>query len=60
LSISPAAYRIIEELEKYNNIGDLQNAISSLAIQRYASNQMTAPRDEAITAMLDTMLWNIR
>jgi len=52
LSISAAAYHIIEELEKYNRIGDLQNKISSLAMQRYAINQMSAPRNKAITALL--------
>jgi hypothetical protein len=59
LSISAADYRIIEELEKYNKIGDLQNEISSLAIQRHASNQMTAPRDEAITALLKIQCYGI-
>jgi hypothetical protein len=59
LSISAAAYRIKEELEKYNKIGDLQNEISSLAIQRYASNQMTATRDEAITAYLKLQCYGI-
>jgi hypothetical protein len=59
LSISAAAYRIIEELEKYNRIGGLQNEISSLAMQRYAINQMSTPRNEAITALLKLQAYGI-
>jgi NACalpha-BTF3-like transcription factor len=60
LSISAVrSYRIIEELEKYNRIGDLQNEISTLAMQRYAINQMSAPRDKAIRALLKLQAYGI-
>ena len=59
LSISAAAYRIIEDLENYNRIGDMQNEIASLAIQRYAINQMSASRDKAITALLKLQYYGI-
>jgi len=59
LSISAAAYRVIEDIDKYNNIGDLQNEISSLAMQRYAINQMSAPIDKAISSLLKLQNYGI-
>lgn len=59
MSVSAAAYRVIEELEKYNKLGVLQNEISSLAMQRCAINQMSAPRDKAITALLKLQAYGI-
>jgi hypothetical protein len=52
-------YRIIEDLENYNRIGDMQNEIASLAIQRYAINQMSASTDKAITALLKLQYYGI-
>ena len=52
LSISAAAYRVIEDIDNYNRIGGMKNEISNLAMQRYAINQISAPRDKAITALL--------
>jgi len=52
LSISDAAYRLVEDIEDYNRIGGMKNEIANLAMQRYAINQMSAPRDKAITALL--------
>ena len=43
LSISAAAYRVIEDIENYNRIGGMKNEISNLAMQRYAINQMSVP-----------------
>jgi hypothetical protein len=57
LPVSAAAYRVIEDIEKYNRLGDLQNEISSLAMQRYAINQMSAPRNKAITALLKLQVY---
>jgi hypothetical protein len=51
LSISAAAYRVIEDIENYKRIGGMKNEISNLAMQRYAINQMSVPRDKAITAL---------
>jgi hypothetical protein len=52
LPTSAAAYRVIEDIENYNRIGGMKNEISTLAMQRYAINQMSAARDKAITALL--------
>jgi hypothetical protein len=52
LSISAAAYRVIEDIENYNRISGMKNELSNLAMQRFAINQMSAPRDKAITALL--------
>jgi hypothetical protein len=51
LPTSAAAYRVLEDIEDYNRIGGLKNEISTLAMQRYAINQMSAPRDKAITSL---------
>jgi hypothetical protein len=52
LSISTAAYRVIEDIDDYIRIGGMKNEMSNLAMQRYAINQICAPRDKAITALL--------
>ena len=52
LSISAAAYRVIEEIENYNRIGGMKNEISNLVMQKIAINQMSVPRDKAIAALL--------
>jgi hypothetical protein len=59
LPISAAAYRVIKDIENYNNIGGMKNEISTLAMQRYAINQMSAPRDKAITALLRLQAYGI-
>jgi len=59
LSISAAAYRVIEDIEDYNRFGGMKNEISNLAMQRFAINQMSAPRDKAITALLKLQVYGI-
>src|SRR5437879_3117937 len=59
LSISAAAYRVIEDIENYNRIGRMKIEISNLAMQRYAINQMSAPRDKAITTLLKLQAYGI-
>jgi hypothetical protein len=59
MSISAAAYRVLEDIEDYNRIGGLKNEISTVAMQRYAINQMSAPRDKAITALLRLQVYGI-
>jgi NADH:ubiquinone oxidoreductase subunit D len=59
LSISAAAYRIIEDIENYNRIGGMKNEISNLAMQRYAINQISTPRDKAITALFKLQCYGI-
>jgi hypothetical protein len=52
LSVSAAAFRVIEGIDDCNRIGGMKNEISNLAMQRFAINQMSAPRDKAITTLL--------
>jgi hypothetical protein len=52
LPISAAAYRVIEDIENYNRIGGLKKEICRLATEIYAINEMTSPRNKAITALL--------
>jgi hypothetical protein len=59
LSISAAAYRVIEDIENYNIIGGLKNEISRLAAQRYAMNEICAPRNKAITSLLKLQNYGI-
>jgi hypothetical protein len=59
LSISVAAYRVIEDIENYNRIGGMKNEISNLAMQRYAINQISAPREKAVTALLKLQCYGI-
>jgi hypothetical protein len=52
LSISAAAYRVMEDIENYNRIGGLKKEISRLAVEIYSINEMSAPRNKAIMALL--------
>jgi hypothetical protein len=57
ISISAAAYRVIEDVENYNRLGGLKKEISRLATEIYTMNQICAPRNKAIAA---SDLWNYR
>jgi len=59
LSISAAAFRVLKDIDDYNIIGGMKNEISTLAMQRYAINQMSAPRDKAITALFKLQCYGI-
>jgi hypothetical protein len=59
LSISAAAYHVIEDIENYNTIGGMKNEISRLAGQRYAMNEICAPRNKAITSLLKLQNYGI-
>jgi len=59
LSISAAAYRVIEDIKNYNRIGGLKNEISRLFAQRYAMNEVCAPRNKAITSLLKLQNYGI-
>jgi len=50
---------VIEEIENYNRIGGLKNEISRLAAQRYAMNEICAPRNRAITSLLNLQNYGI-
>jgi hypothetical protein len=59
MSISAAAYRVIEDIENYNRIGGLNKEISRLGAQIYALNQICAPRNKAITSLLKLQSYGI-
>jgi hypothetical protein len=59
LSISAAAYCVLKDIDDYNRIGGLKNEISNLAMQRFAINQISAPRDKAITALFRLQCYGI-
>jgi hypothetical protein len=52
MSISAAAYKVLEDIENYNRIGGLNKEISRLAVQIFTMNQICAPRNKAITSLL--------
>jgi hypothetical protein len=52
LSVSAAAYSVIEEIENYNRIGGLKNEISRLAAQIYAMNRISARQNNALMALM--------
>jgi len=52
ISISAAAYRVVEDIENYDRMGGMKNEISRLAVQIYAMNQICEPRNKAITSLL--------
>ena len=52
LPISAAAYRVIEDIENYNRIGGMNKEITRLAVQIFGMNEICAPRNKAITALL--------
>jgi hypothetical protein len=51
MSISAAAYRVIEDIENYNRVGGLKKEISRLATEIYTMNQICAPRNKAIASL---------
>jgi DNA-directed RNA polymerase subunit F len=59
MSISAAAYRVIEDIENYKRIGGLNKEISRLAAQIYAMNEICAPRNKAITSLLKLQNYGI-
>ncbi len=52
IPMETAAYRVMEDIENYNRIGDLKNEISKLVMQKYTIDQISAPRNKAITALI--------
>jgi hypothetical protein len=52
LSISAAAYQVIEEIENYIRIGGLNKEIFRLAVQIFGMNEICAPRNKAIASLL--------
>jgi hypothetical protein len=59
LSISAAAYQVIEEIENYIRLGGLNKEISRLAVQIYAMNEICAPRNRAIRSLLKLQNYGI-
>jgi hypothetical protein len=59
LSISAAAYRVINDIWNYNRIGGLRKEISRLAVQIYELNEICAPRNKAITSLLKLQSYGI-
>jgi hypothetical protein len=59
LSISAAAYQVIEEIENYIRIGGLNKEISRLATQIYAMNQICVSRNNAISSLLKLQNYGI-
>ena len=59
MSISAAAYKVIEDIENYNRIGGLNKEISRLAVQIFTMNQICAPRNKAITSLLKLQSYGI-
>jgi hypothetical protein len=47
-----AAYRVMEDIENYERIGDLKNEISKLVMQKCAIDQICAQRNKAITSLI--------
>jgi len=52
IPMETAAYRVMEDIENYGRIGDLKNEISKLVMQKYTIDQISSPRNKAITALI--------
>jgi hypothetical protein len=59
LSVSTAANCVIEGIEHYNKIDGLKKEISRLAVQIYVMNEICAPRNKAITFLLNLQNYRI-
>jgi hypothetical protein len=59
LSREAAAYRVMEDIENYEKIGGLKNEISKMVMQKYAIDQMTAPREKAINSLIRLQAFGI-
>lgn len=52
LPMKIAAYRVMEDIENYDRMGGLNDEISNLVVQKYTFEQICAPRNMAITALM--------
>ena len=59
MSISAAAYKVLEDIENYNRIGGLNKEISGLAVQIFGMNEICAPRNKAIAALRKLQTYGI-
>ena len=46
------AYKVIEDIENYGRIGEVNKEISRLAVQIFGMNEICAPRNKAVTSLL--------
>src|SRR5438128_3936464 len=59
LSKESAAYRVIEEIRDYNNLGGMKKQQSDVAMQIYALNQFSARQNNAIMALMRLQAYGI-
>jgi 5'-3' exonuclease len=59
LSKESAAYRVIEEIRDYNNLGGMKKQQSDVAMQIYAMNQLSARQNNAIMALMRLQIYGI-
>ena len=52
VSLKTAVYHLMADIENYDIAGGLKNEISGLVIQKYAIEQIIAPRERAITTLM--------
>ena len=49
----------MEDIENYDKLGGLKNEISKLIMQKYTIDQMYAPRNKTITALIKLQSYSV-
>ena len=59
LSRDRAAYRVIEEIRDYNNLGGMKKQLSDVSLQIFTMNQISARQNNAIMALMRLQAYGV-
>jgi hypothetical protein len=59
LPVPTAAFRVMEDIESYDRVGGLKDEISKLIMQKYTIEEICAPRNLAISALINLQSYGI-
>lgn len=59
LAIGTAVYRVMEDIEDYNKVGDMKKQLYDVAMQIHMMNQISARQKQAIMALLKLQAYGI-
>ena len=60
LAIGTAAYRVMEDIDDYNKLGDMKKQLYDVAMQIQMTNQISARQNKAIMALLRLQAGGVR
>ena len=59
LSMESAAYRVIEEIRDYNNLGGMKKQLSDVSMKIFTMNQISSCQNNAIMALARLHVYGI-